>query len=174
MEALNGLEARERIWSLIKDIKVAMLATWDAETHEAHARPMMALQTETFDGVLWFFTRRTSRKAHEINVSHEALLSYADPKGMNFVSLSGRATLIDDGLKVAELWNDNAAIWFPEGQDDPNLVLLQFEAVKAEFWAAPNAVSRGVSYLKSLVTGKVPDLGTTGEAAMQPHFTAAN
>lgn len=167
MDTLYGEEARNKIWALIKDIKVAMMATWDQDTHEAHSRPMMALQTEAFDGTLWFFTGKDSRKAHEISESHEALLSYADPKAMTYVSVSGRATLTDDRLKIAELWSNSAKIWFPDGQDDPNLVLLRFDADKAEFWEAPNAAVRSVSYLKSLVTGDTPNIGTTGKAHMQ-------
>ncbi|MBW8882162.1 MAG: pyridoxamine 5'-phosphate oxidase family protein [Asticcacaulis sp.] len=167
MDTLYGEEARKKTWSLIKDIKVAMMASWDQDSHEAHARPMMALETEDFDGILWFFTGRDTRKAHEIAESHEALLTYADPKAMNYVSLSGRAALVDDRAKIAELWTDYAKIWFPDGQDDPNLVLLRFDAETAEFWEAPNAVVRSVSYLKSLVTGDTPDIGLFGKAEMR-------
>ena len=167
MDTLHGEEARNKIWALIKDTRVAMMATWDQETHEAHSRPMMALQTDEFDGTLWFFTSKDSRKADEVSESHEALLSYSDPKAMNFVSVSGRASLTDDRAKIDELWNDMAKVWFPEGKDDPNLTLLRFDADKAEFWEAPNALVRGVSYLKALVTGTTPDIGTSGAATLQ-------
>jgi general stress protein 26 len=167
METLYGEDARARIWSLIKDIKVAMLATWNEDSHEAHSRPMMALQCDEFDGVLWFFTGKSSRKADEVRDSHQALLSYADPKGMNYVSITGHATLTDDRAMIERLWTDYAKIWFPDGKDDPNLTLLRFEAEKAEFWEAPNAVVRGVSYLKALVSGDTPDIGTIGRANMQ-------
>lgn len=168
METLHGEEARARIWTLIKDIKVAMLATWNQDQHESHARPMMALDLAIFDGTLWFFTNRESRKAEEIRDTQQALLTYADPKAMNFVSLAGQASLVDDRIKIDQLWTDYAKIWFPEGKDDPNLVLLRFDAETAEFWEAPNAVVRGVSYLKALLTGDTPDMGTIGQANMQP------
>lgn len=167
MDTLMGAEARDKIWDLIKDIKVAMMATWDEDSHKAHSRPMMALQTEEFDGTLWFFTGKDSRKAHEVSESREALLNYSDPKGQKYVSVSGQASLVDDREKIAELWTDYARIWFPDGIDDPNLVLLRFEAETAEFWEAPNAMVRGVSYVKSLVTGETPDIGKTGKAEMR-------
>ncbi len=167
METLYGDDARDQVWSLIKDIKVAMMATWDQESHQAHARPMMALQTDEFDGTLWFFTGKDSRKAHEVGESHEALLNYADPKGQDYVAVSGHATLVDDRQKIAELWTDYAKVWFPDGVDDPNLTLLRFEADRAEFWQAPNAVVRGVSYIKAMMTGDTPDIGRSGTADMR-------
>lgn len=167
MDTLYGEDAQKKIWSLIKDIKVAMMATWDPDSHEAHSRPMMALKKDEFDGTLWFFTGKDSRKADEVRESHEALLTYAEPKDMNYVSISGRATLTDDRQKIDELWTDYAKVWFPEGKDDPNLVLLRFECERAEFWEAPNAMVRGVSYLKALVTGSTPDIGRTGAANLQ-------
>ncbi|EGF91981.1 general stress protein 26 [Asticcacaulis biprosthecium C19] len=167
MNTLYGDEARAKIWALIKDIKVAMMATWDGDSHESHARPMMALETDQFDGTLWFFTGKHSRKADEVRDAHEALLTYTDPKAMNYVSVSGRASLVDDRAKIDEMWTDYAKIWFPEGKEDPNLTLLRFDADTAEFWEAPNAVVRSVSYLKALVTGTTPDIGTVGRANMQ-------
>src|SRR3569623_1058692 len=132
MDTLYGEDAQKKIWSLIKDIKVAMMATWDPDSHEARSRPMMALKKDEFDGTLWFFTCKDSRKAGEVRDSHEALLTYAEPKDMNYVSISGRATLTDDRQKIDELWTDYAKVWFPEGKDDPNLVLLRFECERAE------------------------------------------
>lgn len=167
MDNLYGQEARDKIWDLIKDIKVAMMATWDEDSHKAHARPMMALETDEFDGTLWFFTSRDSRKAQEVSESHEALLNYAEPKGMNYVSVSGQATLVDDREKIVELWTDYARIWFPDGIDDPNLTLLRFDADEAEFWEAPNALVRGVGYVKALVSGDTPDIGRTGKADLR-------
>ena len=167
MDTLYGEDARDRIWSLIKDIKVAMMASWDRDNHEAHARPMMALQTDEFDGTLWFFTGKDSRKAQEVGSAHAALLTYADPKGQTYVSISGRAGLVEDRARIAELWTDYAKIWFQDGVDDPNLTLLRFEAEQAEFWEAPNAMVRGVSYLKAMVTGDTPDIGRTGTADMR-------
>ncbi len=167
MDTLYGEKARDHIWSLIKDIKVAMMATWDRDRHEAHARPMMALQRDEFDSTLWFFTGKDSRKAEEVGSAHEALLTYADPKGQAYVSVSGSAVLVDDRTRIAELWTDYAKIWFPDGVDDPNLTLLRFEAEQAEFWEAPNALVRSVSYLKALATGETPDIGRSGAADMR-------
>jgi general stress protein 26 len=93
MDTLNGAEARETIWSLIKDTRVAQLATTDESGRIFHARLMIAQNMKEsqkeFDGTLWFSTRSDSRKAHEIEHNSHALLTYADNGEQAYVSVSG-------------------------------------------------------------------------------------
>jgi hypothetical protein len=39
-----------------------------------------------------------------------------------------------DPAKARELWNSGARRWFPEGPDDPRLMILKVEIVQAEYW----------------------------------------
>lgn len=165
MDTLYGDEARERIWRLIKDIKVAQLATFDEGGHIFHARPMMALnpkKEDHFDGTLWFFTAADSRKADEVQAHPMALLTYADPDKQSYVSISGHAIIEHDQAKIDELWIDLAKAWFPEGRNDPNLRLLRFEADNAEFTDSPGALATGMAYLKAMMSGQAPDIGVQG------------
>ncbi|ESQ78526.1 pyridoxamine 5'-phosphate oxidase family protein [Asticcacaulis sp. YBE204] len=173
MTTLHGREARERIWSLIKDIKVSMLATYTA-AGVLHARPMQQQKIETnraFEGVLWFFTGADTGKVDEIEANPAALLTYADTDGHNYVSLNGTITISRDRAKIDELWSDVDKAWFPKGKDDPNLILLRFEAADAEFWDSPGAIATGVSYIKALLTGEQATPGDTGHADLDiPNF----
>ena len=56
-------EALAKLWSMIKDIRVAMMTSWDGE--EMHSRPMHGHQKE-FSGKLYFFTKLASGKTDEI------------------------------------------------------------------------------------------------------------
>ena len=166
MDTLHGQEARDKVWDLIKDIKVAQMGTWNNQTHVAHARPMMAqhVKDSEFDGVLWFFTNAASRKADEIEDSAQVLLAYADPGAQKYVSLSGTANIVQDRAKIDELWTEAAGAWFPKGKDDPNVALIRFEAEDAEFWEVPGGtLAAGFGYLKAMVTGGTPDVGESGK-----------
>ena len=171
MDTLHGAEAREKIWSLIKDIRVAQLATTDDSGRIFHARPMIAQNLkdsqDEFDGTLWFFTGADSRKAQEIAHNPRALLTYADNGKQAYVSVSGQAYLERDRAILDEYWNEANKAWFPEGKDDPNLILIRFEAEDAEFWHGPGPVILGLAYLKTLVTGGQPDIGQAGKANLQ-------
>lgn len=166
MDTLYGDEARDKIWAIIKDIKIAQLATFDETGHIFHARPMMALNIKKdtgFDGTLWFFTAADSRKADEIKAHPEALLTYADAGKQAYVSISGHTSIEHDMTVIDELWTDMAKAWFPDGKDDPNLRLIRFEADTAEFTDAPGLLAVGMAYFKAMVGGKAPDIGERGK-----------
>ncbi len=165
MDTLYGQQARDKVWALIKDIKFALLATYSSQGHIFHARPMMAQnpgKEARFDGTLWFFTAKDSRKADEIRANPQALLTYADTGSQNYVSISGRAFVETNQTKVDELWTDMAKVWFPEGREDPNLVLIRFEVEEAEFWDSPGPMAVTFSYIKAFMTGQEPRIGETG------------
>ena len=41
---------------------------------------------------------------------------------------------MDDPAKARELWSPFLKAWFPQGLDDPDLVLIRVEVESAEFW----------------------------------------
>jgi general stress protein 26 len=147
-----------RLGSLIKDIKFCMLTTVDTEGH-LHSRPM-AVQEMEFDGDLWFFTGKSTMKAQEIKFDSHVNVSFAKPEDNKYVSVSGRARLVDDPAKAKQLWNPMYKAWFPEGLDDPDLALMKVEVTRGEYWDAPNGA---VTYLwglaKAMVSGQRADPG---------------
>lgn len=158
MQIRTDLEAKEKVWNLIKDISVALLATRSAEGH-LHARPMVARQ-ERFDGVLWFFTPLHCRKVEEIKADPEVLLSYSRPEDQHYVSVSGQAEIVYDRGVIAELWTEPMRTWFPKGIDDPNLVALKVTVESAEYWDVPSsALVYAYGYAKARLTGKSPKMG---------------
>lgn len=145
-----------KLASLIKDIRICMLTTVDTDGH-MHSRPMAVQQTD-FDGDLWFFTGKSTMKAQEVKFDSHVNVSFANPDDNRYVSVSGRARLIDDRAKAEQLWNPLYKAWFPKGLDDPDLTLMKVEVTRAEYWDAPNgAVTYLVGLAKAMVTGKPAD-----------------
>ena len=154
-------EQHEKLWSLIKDSRVAMLTT--SHDGRLYSRPMVASQ-KRFDGTLWFFTRKSSSKVEEVSVHHEVNVAYSSSESMSFVSLAGRAILIDDPVAIDEHWNEWVKAWFPEGKEDRDLALLRVEIDTAEYWDAPSSkVAVAYDYIKARVTGSKPNLGEHGK-----------
>lgn len=67
--------------------------------------------------------------------------------------------IIRDQLKSQELWNPFVEAWFPEGPQDPNIVLIRVQADTAEYWDSPWAVGTVLSLAKTKLTGKRYDGG---------------
>ena len=150
-------ESIQKLNELIKDAQVAMLTTNDGGV--LRSRPMMTQDFE-FDGNLWFFTSSNTHKAEEIERDNRVNLSYALPEDNTYVSVSGRATLVKDQDKIDEHWNEAYKAWFPEGKNQPDLVLLKVEAEQAEYWDSPSStIVHALGFLKALATGERADGG---------------
>lgn len=142
----------EKIRDLIKGIRVAMLTTVE-EDGSLRSRPM-ATQKEEFDGELWFFTSDETSKVGEIRKDRRVNLSYADPDDNRYVSLSGTARVVRDKEKARELWNPALKAWFPQGVDEPDLVLLDVRVEKAEYWDSPSSkMVQLAGFVKAIATG---------------------
>lgn len=150
--SVHSLEARNKLWHLIKDMEIAMLTTV-AEGGCLHSRPMATQQVDVDRAELWFFTSIDSPKVAEIYHEREVGLAYASPETHRYVSVSGRAFVVRDGLKANELWSSDAVTWFPQGVNDPHLALLRIEVESAQYWDSPAAK---VVHLGGLVELRLP------------------
>ncbi len=152
---------------LIKDIQFAMLTSVDRQSGSLRCRPMTLQQIE-FDGDLWFFTGRDSPWIEDIGENPQVNLGFSNVDDNSYVSASGRAELIEDKEKAEELWSPIYKAWFPEGLDDPNLVLLKVRVDHADYWEAPSSkVVQLVGFAKAIATGKrAADIGDHGHLKM--------
>lgn len=133
-----------------------MLVTRTAEG-QLRARPMALAEVQS-DGTLWFLTDRNSAKVDELAKDwHVGVTMQSKTK---FVSLSGKASPVDDRERVSRLWKVEWKVWFPGGKDDPNLVLLRVDGEAGEYW--DNSGTSGLKYLieagKALLTGSRPNV----------------
>lgn len=154
----NPHSEREKVFEMIKDIKMAMFVTQDEEGH-LFARPMVAQERDGNDQ-LWFFTAADSPKVREIRINSSVLLSYAKSDGSCFVSISGEASIVKDQAKIQELWEESLKAFFPKGADDPNLCLIEVNPLSAEYWDQPSSkFVQAFGYIKARITGNPEEMG---------------
>ncbi len=150
-------EIKQKLWSMIEDIGTGMLTTEDGG--KLRARPMRPAQSE-FTGELWFFTSEKSHKVDEVKSEHHVGLTFANPSKEDYVSLSGRATIVKDRALIESHWSEPMRTWFPKGIDDPDVALLKVTVDAAEYWDAPNSMMiHAYGYLKARLTGEAPQPG---------------
>jgi general stress protein 26 len=119
----------------LRGIKSATLTT-EIAGDTIHSRPLATLKmAET--GVLWFFIRFSFSTTQEIKDGAPVRLAYVSGDNRIFVAVAGTATLVEDTTKSKALWDPSLSGWFPEGAEDPDIVLLRVDVVKAEYWNAP-------------------------------------
>jgi len=151
----------KKIGELIEDIRFAMLTTVSADG-TLTSRPMATQKTE-FDGMLWFLTAAATRKTDEIAQDANIALIYANPGDASYVTVKGRAQVMNDRKKIHELWNVMYNAWFSSGEDDPNIRVLRVDVSEAEYWEASDTkISRAIKYLASAATKGAVDVGEHG------------
>ena len=163
MAHANGNEAEAKVWAMMKDIGICMLATKDGSG--LRSRPVAAY-TAPEEGVIYVMTDVRAHKDDEVAADPAVNLAFAKPGSNSYVSLSGTAAVLNDRAKIKELWNAWAKPWW-EGPEDPNIRLLRIQPGKAEYWDGPNRIVAGLIMAFQAVTGgKQADLGKNEKVAM--------
>ena len=162
-------DQRKQLWDMIKDIKFGMFTTKHGNGH-LHARPMTT-QNKSLeaDDSLWFFMSKSGDPVDDVRGDSTVAVIYADTSDDRYVSVSGRAAIIEDQAKKEQLWSKMAEAWFPGGPTDPDLALVQVEIVHANYWDVKESkIVQLFTMAKAVVTGKPPtDLGEHGEVRMR-------
>jgi general stress protein 26 len=146
--------AQRNLEDLLEDIDVAMMITYSGGG-TPHARPMQIAEAGD-NGELYFATSLDSAKLRDIETDPRVMLTMQE--GSVYISLTGTAHPTTDRALIGQLWSEAWQVWFPQGKDDPNIVILRVEPQEAEYW--DNSGAEGVAYamtaLKAYVKGERP------------------
>lgn len=152
---ISESEKRDRLKKLVSDFDTAMLVT-HLKDGQLRSRPL-AIAEKGEDGSLYFAISVDSAKVQEIAGDSHVNLSMQDKR--RFVSVTGRARVVDDRAMVERLWSESWKVWFPKGKDDPSLRILIVDPSEAAYWDASGI--EGLKYLfesaKAYLTGTRPD-----------------
>jgi general stress protein 26 len=136
-----------KVRELLEDFDTAMLVTNSSEQPH-HARPMAIAHIDENCHV-WFFSSRTSPKVNEIE-HDERVLIVCQNEHARYLTITGRAQLIQDEDKTREYWKESFKPWFPGGVEDPELMLIHVHPEHAEYWDTQGA--KRVKYLIKAAT----------------------
>ncbi|TKJ22889.1 pyridoxamine 5'-phosphate oxidase family protein [Blastococcus sp. CCUG 61487] len=149
-------EDTRKVAELIKGQRFGFLTTTTPEG-KLTSRPM-TLQEVEFDGDLWFFAERDSHPV--AHVARSPQVNVGVGSGGTWVSLTGTARIVADAAKKRDLWNSAVEAWFPQGPDDPGVVLIHVTGESAEYWNSPGGrLSTAFSFVKAKATGERIDAG---------------
>lgn len=149
-------EQKEHLLKLLRQFSTAMLVT-HAGADQLRARPMVVGEVAD-DAVVWFITGLDTAKAHEIETDTRVHLVCQNEHSA-YLSLRGSAALLNDRARVERLWQEPFKVWFPQGKEDPNIVLICVRIEEAEYWDNEgwNKVKYLVESAKAYVKGTKPE-----------------
>lgn len=143
----------KKLVDLLEDMPIAMLTTFGAEG--PRSVPMARQEVEP-SAELWFISARDT--AHIRAIEQESRVSLTFSSRDAWVAVYGRAAVVDDRDKLAELWNTFAEAWLPGGPEDPNAVLVRVDITQGEYWDTPGGkVASLIGFAKTKLTGETYD-----------------
>ena len=159
MSNMMKQEEMETLRELIKDVDTAMLTTVTEEG--LVSRPMKTQEVE-FDGDLWFFTKKETNKYEEILHDQDVNVAYV---GKSYVSVRGRAEIVEDLDKKRELWSKANEKIMQTSYDDSNVILIKVNVEAAEYWETGNFTKKVVFFYKQMTgqSSKSVDINETIE-----------
>ena len=128
----------EDISEKMRDIDFTMLSTRTSSGAIA-ARPMSNNRQVEYDGDSYFFTCEDTGTVRDIQSDPNVGLGLQGKAGMLgmkpfFITIEGRAELIEDKGRFQEHWTKDLDVWFKQGIDTPGLVLIKVHAERLHYW----------------------------------------
>ena len=145
--------AQAKLVELIGDIPIAMLTTYGGAG--VRSVPMARQEVEP-DAEMWFIAARDTKHVADILVEPRVSLTFSSRS--SWVALTGTAVVVEDDVKLKEVWNTFAEAWLPGGPEDPDAVLIKVDVEEGEYWDTPGGnVASLISFAKTKLTGDTFD-----------------
>jgi general stress protein 26 len=149
----------EKLHALLEKQDTGMLVSRGQDSL-LRARPMAIAKLDDNENV-FFITALDSSKVSEL--AAEPSVNVAFQQKGKWVSLAGTAHVIRDRKLVEQLWSKAFEVWFPDGPEDPNLVVVVVHPEEAEYWddTGINQVKFAVRAVKAFAAGERIDSDRT-------------
>lgn len=144
--------SKEEILELINDYDIGMMTNVN-EQGKLVSHPMTR-QGEVNSDVLWFITHRNSEKVTELKKNNAVNIAFHDDDS---ISVSGHVEIVDDVAKKKELWSKAIEVFFDEGPESDQIILLKVNMDSIEYWTADNKVKSAFEFVKGMVTDETAD-----------------
>lgn len=143
---------------ITEKVRICMFNTI-GDQYQFSSRPMGTAKIDD-DGSIWFFTNEYSLKSKEISKGNEVNLGYSNPSSNTYLYVNGKAELVDDQARKEAYFSPAIKAWFPDGLEDPALILIKVTPSVAEYWdSSANKMVIAFQLLKAIVTGDTPEMG---------------
>jgi general stress protein 26 len=135
-------QVRERMWKAMAQSPFVMVGI---EGDGQHSEPLTAQLDPDANSEFWFYVGRDNRVAG----GGRAMAQFVSKGHDVFACISGILTEETREEIKDKYWSKQVEAWFPEGRNDPQLMMLRFDLDSAEIWES----DLGLSGRLKLMTG---------------------
>ena len=164
-ENLQGTDAAKKIKELAEAARVGLMIT-NLKEQPLSIRPM-ATQRVDENGYIYFLSIRDSDAVKHIEASPEVQMTWSNMGKSEYLSIYGTGDVYRVQKEIDEMWNDFIKTWFPEGKDDPNLVIIRLKPESGYYWDTQHGkVVQLLGMMIGAVTGKETDDSLEGKISL--------
>lgn len=155
---------KKEILEIIEDLKIGMLTT-NHDSMTLVSRPMYCMVEEGSENQVLMVTDLGKNLVSEIRFEHDCNLAFQDHENRIYLSLVGGAYLSKDSDLKSKVWDDSLELWYPNGQRDPNVVVVEFKIENAFVWEGRNETFLGemIEVGQAFFDKQRPKIGTKTE-----------
>ena len=151
-------DIKHAFWKALSDSPFLMVGL---EGDQQHSVPMTAQLDKNANHAFWFYTSKDNRLAP----GGAAMAQFAAKGHGLFACIMGQLVTETDPEVIDRYWSKQVEAWYPQGRDDPSLLMLRFDLGDAEIWEADLSVTG----LFKLLTGgdiRAEERGKHAEVAL--------
>ncbi len=145
-KSLINMEVSRKLKGILDEINICIFNTSDFLKRRIVSGLMSTARVDE-DSTLWFFTEKNSKQVMDIEANRAVHLVFSHPAKSNFVDIWGQAILIEDRIKIDELWSPVAHVLFLNGKPKSDICLIKVKPQKAYYWDGD--INQSVGYLTS-------------------------
>ena len=147
---------------MMADSRVCMFITQDKTSNYITGRPMAINQIDG-QGTVWFYSKKSTLKIAEIEQDREVSLAVVNERKNTYLMISGTSVLVEDKDQILQSWSPIMKAWFPDGVDDPDLIIIKVLPREANYWdSSSNKMVQLVGMVKAVITGEEYHPGSEG------------
>jgi len=150
-------DTRDTFWKAFADSPFIMMRL---ENSNEHAEPMTAQLDRDAHHAIWFFLARDNRIA-----AGGAAMGQVATKGHDvFACISGNLVEETDPAIREKQWTNEVEAWFPNGKNDPDVLMQRFDIQDSEVWTSDISIKGKFK----MMTGSAIKPQESGEHATGP------
>ena len=120
-------ELKQKFWKALAESPFVFV---QLDSDPNTAVPLTAQLDKDANHEIWFFVSRD----HTFAPGGPATATFASKGHDMFARFKGTLTEEPSRERLEKQWNKAIEAWFPEGKDDPNLLMLRMDLGQAEIW----------------------------------------
>ena len=160
----NSADAAQEFWKHLGDSTTVMLGI---NAPEQHTQPMTAF-AEPDNNTIWFFTRDDLDLAREVRAGQDARMILMSKDREVYADIRGALDCLRDRARIDKYWGPMVAAWYPQGKDDPHLILLRFVPEEGQVWVSDKGIIRlAFEVAKANITHTAPKAGGVADVSFR-------